>query len=340
MCGIVGIAGKQETSWLSQMNELETHRGPDDAGEYRDPISNVALAMRRLSILDIASGHQPMSNADGSLWIVYNGEVYNSPQLRTELEQAGCEFRTNNSDTEVVLQLYEREDANMLKRLNGMFAFVIYDRKQRKLFGARDRFGIKPLYYFQTPDLFAFASELKSFLVLPSFNRDLDLSSLYHYMSMLHIPGANSIFQSAKRLLPAHYFEYDLDRKEFSTQQYWDLDFNHPQEHSEEEWKQIIRMELSRAVQRWTLSDVPVGCSLSGGIDSSTIVSLLGEAGHPKIKTYALGFAGPGEEEWNELPLARQVAERWGTEHHELVLEPDVLLDDLVQMVWHLDEPY
>jgi len=340
MCGIVGIAGKQETSWLSQMNELERHRGPDEAGEYRDEDPGVSLAMRRLSILDIASGHQPMSNADGSLWIVYNGEVYNSPELRARLERAGCEFRTNNSDTEVVLRLYEREGANMLRHLNGMFAFVIYDRNQRKLFGARDRFGIKPLYYFQTPDLFAFASEIKSFLVLPSFERDLDLSSLYHYMSMLHIPGANSIFSQAKRLLPAHYFEYDLDRKELSTQQYWDLDFNHPQEHSEEEWKEIIRVELSKAVQRWTLSDVPVGCSLSGGIDSSAIVSLLGEAGHPKIKTYALGFAGPGEEEWNELPLARQVAERWGTEHHELVLEPEVLLDDLVQMVWHLDEPY
>ena len=340
MCGIVGLVGKQEISWLSDMNELVRHRGPDDGGVYRDGIAEVGLAMRRLSILDLATGNQPMSNADGSIWIVYNGEIYNSPELREDLERAGTVFKTVNSDTEVVLHLYEQQGANMLRTLNGMFAFVIYDQKRQVLFGARDRFGIKPLYYFQSPDLLAFASELKSFLALPSFKRDIDFGSLYHYMSMLHIPGEHSIFRHAKRLLPAHYFEFDLSTKSLNISKYWDLDFNRTSQHSETEWKQIIRTELTNAVQRWTLSDVPVGCSLSGGIDSSAIVSILGAAGHSQIKTYSLGFTGPGEDEWNELPLARQVAQRWGTEHHELILDPQSLLEDLVQMVWHLDEPY
>ena len=340
MCGIVGLAGNQEESWLEEMNQLERHRGPDDAGVYRDPKAEVGLAMRRLSILDLTSGHQPMSNGDASVWIVYNGEVYNSPELRLMLEKRGCTFRTVNSDTEVLLHLYELHGPDMLRHLNGMFAFVIYDQKRQVLFGARDRFGIKPLYYFQSSNLFGFASEMKSFLAVPSFKRDLDLGSLYHYMSMLHIPGEHSIFKDARRLLPAHYFEYDLTTKTLEIHEYWDLDFNNQQERSENEWKEIIRAELAKAVKRWTLSDVPVGCSLSGGIDSSAIVSLLGEAGHSQIRTYALGFTGPGEEDWNELPLAREVAERWGTEHHELILDPESLLDDLVQMVWHLDEPY
>lgn len=340
MCGIVGLAGTQEASWLSDMNELEHHRGPDDAGEYRNATGQVALAMRRLSILDLSAGHQPMSNADGSIWIVYNGEIFNSPELRRELETQGWEFATNNSDTEVVIHLYEQHGPDMLKKLNGMFAFVIYDQKRNLLFGARDRFGIKPLYYFRRPELFAFASELKSFLALPPFSRTIDLSSLYHYMSMLHIPGEQSIFADAQRLLPAHYFQYHLETKKLEISKYWDLSFNNQQEHSESEWQAIIRDELTKAVARWNLSDVPVGCSLSGGIDSSAIVSLLGAAGQNEIKTFALGFAGKGEEDWNELPLARLVAEKWGTEHHELILDPETLLDDLIPMVWHLDEPY
>ncbi len=340
MCGIVGLVGRHEASWLSEMNRVEEHRGPDDAGEYCDAANGVSLAMRRLSILDLAGGHQPMSNADGSVQIVFNGEIYNSPSLRKELERSGEQFKTANSDTEVLIHLYEQKGAQMLADLNGMFAFVIYDRKRRVLFGARDRFGIKPLYYFKTPDLFAFASELKSFMVLPSFKCDLNLSSLFHYMSLLYIPGEQTIFESASRLAAAHFFEYHLTSRTLVINKYWDFDFSSLEERSESEWQQVIRTELGNAVERWSLSDVPVGCSLSGGIDSSTIVGLLGKAGKSQIKTYALGFSGKGEEDWNELPLARQVAERWGTEHHELILDPDSLLDDLLQMVWHLDEPY
>ncbi len=340
MCGIVGLIGQQEPQWLSQMNGLVTHRGPDDSGEYRDPESQVALAMRRLSILDVAGGHQPMSNEDGSVWIVFNGEIYNSPALRLPLEAKGHRFQTSHADTEVLVHLYEDKQEEMLNDLNGMFAFVIYDRERQLLFGARDRLGIKPLYYWQSLGLFAFASELKGLLPLPGLAREINLAALYHYMSLLYIPGEDSILHGVKRLLPGHWFKFDLRTRAFTIRQYWDLDIQHTEQHSEAEWREIVRAELRQAVRRWTLSDVPVGCSLSGGVDSSTIVGLLAESGHPHIKTFSLGFAGRGEEEWNELPLARQVAARWGTEHHELILNPDDLLDDLVQMVWHLDEPY
>jgi asparagine synthase (glutamine-hydrolysing) len=339
MCGIVGIAGRQDTSWVSVMNGLLAHRGPDDSGEFHDPETGVALAMQRLSILDTAGGRQPMGTGDGSLWIVHNGEIYNAPEIRPRLLAQGYEFRTSHSDTEVLLHLYHQKREEMLHELNGMFAFVIYDKVRRRLFGARDRAGIKPLYYVAQAGRFAFASELKALLLLPGLGREIDPASLFHYMSLLYVPGEASIFREVRRIPPAHSFTYDLDTRALTIRPYWDLDVRHTEQRSEEEWAALLRTELRAAVRRWMLSDVPVGCSLSGGLDSSTIVGLLGEMGG-KVKTYSLGFAGPGEQAWNELPLARQVAERWGTEHHELVLEPEDLLRDLVRMVWHLDEPY
>jgi len=322
------------------MNAAVHHRGPDDVGEYRDPKGQVGLAMHRLSILDLAGGRQPMGNEDGTLWIVHNGEIYNAPDLRSKLEARGHRFATKNSDTEVLLHLYEDKQEEMLGDLNGMFAFVIYDRLQGVLFGARDGVGIKPLYYVHRPPLFGFGSELKSLLQLPWLSRDIDLESLYHYMSLRFIPGTASIFQGVHRVPPAHWFRYSVRTHELEIRPYWRPRFDGQDRRSRGEWPAVIRHELRNAVRRWILSDVPVGVSLSGGLDSSTIVGLLGELGVSPIRTYTLGFTGAGEEEWNELPLARKVAARWGTDHHELVLEPDDLLQDLLRMVWHLDEPY
>lgn len=338
MCGIVGIAGAQETGWLSGMAGAVRHRGPDDAGEYRD--GNVGLAMHRLSILDLAGGRQPMANEAGTLCIVHNGEIFNAPELRRELEARGHRFVTTNSDTEVLLRLYEEKGEAMLGDLNGMFAFVLYDRPRGLLFGARDPVGIKPLYYTRRASLFAFASELKSFLALPWVDREVNRESLFHYMSLRFVPGSSSILLGLHRLPPGHWFRYHLQSRELTTQRYWRLDFHREDRRTAEEWAALIRHELREAVRRWVLSDVPVGCSLSGGLDSSTIVGLLAESGYGPIRTYSLGFAGRGEEEWNELPLARKVAERWGADHHEVVLEPEDLLRDLLKMVWHLDEPY
>lgn len=340
MCGIVGIAGRQDPSWLTEANSLITHRGPDDHGEYRDREAEVSLAMRRLSILDLAGGHQPMSNADESVWIVFNGEIFNSPEIRARLEDSGHRLVTTNSDTEALLHLYEEKQEAMLDELNGMFAFVIYDRKRRLLFGARDRMGIKPLYYSDHNGLFAFASELKSLLALPSARREVDMQSVFHYMTLLYIPGESSVFPGIKRLPPGCWFKYDLSHRQLDIRSYWKLDVHQAEHRSEDEWCELIRHELREAVRRWTLSDVAVGCSLSGGLDSSAVVGLLGEMGYGPLKTYSLGFAGQDEKPWDELRLARRVAERWGTDHQELILEPDALLNDLVQMVWHLDEPY
>ncbi len=340
MCGIVGIAGEQDTQWIRAMNSRIVHRGPDDQGEYRSPDGLVSLAMRRLSIIDIESGHQPMENGDGSLWIVFNGEIYNAPQIRREMEAQGDRFQTSHSDTEVLLRLYEKKGFSFLDDLNGMFAFVIYDQKHRLLFGARDRMGIKPLYYWRSSSRFVFGSELKSLLALPCVEREIDKQSLFHYMTLLYVPDQASIVRNVFRLPPAHCFVYSLDTRELKLWRYWQLKFDPAEARDEKEWAEILRAEFQAAVQRWTLSDVPIACSLSGGIDSSAIVGLLAEQGYPEIKTYSLGFRGEREQPWNELDLARQVARKWGTDHHEIVLEPGELLADLVSMVWHLDEPY
>ena len=340
MCGIVGMAGRHDPSWLHRMNELVTHRGPDDSGEYVDAAAGVSLAMRRLSILDLAGGHQPMSNADATVWIVFNGEIYNSPELRAGLEARGHRFATTNSDTEVVLRLYEEKQEAMLDDLNGMFGLVIYDSRRRLLFGARDRVGIKPLYYVHRDGLFAFASELKSLLALPDLERRLDAQSVFHYATLLYVPGEATVFRDVKRVPPGHWFRFTLDDRQLTVRPYWNLEVNRPEERPLEEWCALLRQELRDSVRRWTLSDVPLGCSLSGGLDSTTVLGLLNEIGYSNVKTYSLGFAGRDEAEWDELGVARQTAARWGTDHHEIVLEPDRLLDDLLQMVWHLDEPY
>lgn len=340
MCGIVGITEPESFRFLSAMNEMVRYRGPDERGDYFDADQGVALAMRRLSIIDLASGHQPMTNEDGTIWVVCNGEIYNSPELRSKLEAQGHQFKTINSDVEVLVHLYEEKGKEMLEDLNGMFSFVIYDQKQHMLFAARDRMGIKPLYYSLKNGRLAFSSELKSLLSLPWISRDINFTSLYHYLSLQFIPAPESIFIDIKKLPAGHSFTYDLKRRQLDVKRYWELDAHHAEERPIEEWRELIRKELTEAINRWTLSDVPIACSLSGGLDSSAIVGLLAESGVSDLRTYSLGFAAPEEQGCNELPLARKVAERWGTKHHEVILEPGRLLDDLERMVWHLDEPY
>lgn len=340
MCGIAGFVGFDEPALLERMNELMTHRGPDDHGTYWRPEGKVGLSMQRLSILDLAGGHQPMSHANGRFWIVFNGEIFNAPALRDELESRGHKFQTRNSDTEVLLQLYAAHGSKMLDRLNGMFAFVIHDRQENVLFGARDQMGIKPLYYWNEGGRLAFASELKCLLILPGIRREVDVQSLFHYLTLLYVPDEASILKSIHRLPPGHSFRFDVNSRRMETHRYWRPAFAQDTRRSVEDTVALIRSELRAAVKRWTLSDVPIACSLSGGIDSSAVVGLLAESGFSKTKTFSLGFSGEGSKEWNETGLARQVAAKWGTEHHEVYLEPEALLSDLVQMVWHLDEPY
>ncbi len=340
MCGIAGMVGSDASEQVRSMTDALVHRGPDEGGYYDDPPSQLCLGMRRLSILDLEYGHQPMANRDQSVWIVYNGEIFNSPELRRQLEQRHHQFVTANSDTETLLKLYEEKQENMLADLNGMFAFVLHDRKRNLLFGARDRLGIKPLYYARTPSAFGFASELKSLLKISGMARALDHASLSHYLTLRFVPGTSSMVKGISRLAPGHWFRYELETGRLETHCYWRPSFAPEKGRSVAEWSELVRTELRAAVQRWSLSDVPIGCSLSGGLDSSSIVGLLAESGHRQLKTYSLGFVGIGAATLDELPLARKVAERWGTDHHELVLQPDDLLRDLLKMVWYLDEPY
>lgn len=337
MCGIVGILGAQEPEWILRMNDSIHHRGPDGQGVFQE--GDVSLAMRRLAIIDIGGGRQPMTTVDKRFVLVYNGEIYNAAKLRRGLERDGAVFATDHSDTEVLLQLLIRKGVAALDDLNGMFAFAFYDRQQQTLLCARDRLGIKPFYYTCRNGRLALASELKSLLELPSLARDPDLQSLFHYFSLMYVPGEATALGGVSRLPPGHWLRYQLGGNEVETGCWWTPEFPAGGRCSRREAVEAVREAIDAAVERWSIADVPVGCLLSGGLDSSAIVSLLARRGH-QLKTFTVGFGGPGEADWDELQLARQVAQKWGTEHQEIILDPASLLDDLVDMAWHLDEPY
>jgi asparagine synthase (glutamine-hydrolysing) len=325
MCGIAGVVGDRDDALLERLGGSLRHRGPDGGGVVTE--GDVALVARRLAILDLETGEQPMTSPSGRTTIVFNGEIYNAPDLRSRLEGDGRLFATHHSDTEVVLALWEERGAEGLRELNGMFAFALLDRERRELVLVRDRLGIKPLYYSDAP--FSFASELRTLLHVPGIERELDRESLFHYLSLRFVPGDRSILAGVKRLPPGHLLRYDLESRVPSVQRWWTLEFESGGDPGE------LRGRLRDAVVRWTLADVPVAVSLSGGLDSSAVTALLAESG-ARLRTYSLGFAG----EDDELTLARALAERWGTDHHEAVVDADELLDDLLQMVWSLDEPY
>jgi asparagine synthase (glutamine-hydrolysing) len=331
VCGLAGVVGAPDRELLERLGESLRHRGPDGGGVVLD--GEVGLVARRLAIVDLEGGDQPMRSADGSLTIAFNGEIFNAPELRAELEREGHRFASDHSDTEVVLALYERHGEDFLERLNGFFAFVIWDARRRRLFGAVDRFGIKPLYLAEPGGALAFASELRALLLVPGVGRELDPESLFHYLSLRFVPGPRSILAGVRRLAPGSAFAYELERGELSERRWWRLRFERG---PEEGWRERLREQLRESVGRWTLSDVPYAVSLSGGLDSSAIVGLLAESGVRGLRTYSLGFGGDDD----ELPVARALAERYGTDHHELVVDAGQLLDDLLEMVWTLDEPY
>jgi asparagine synthase (glutamine-hydrolysing) len=337
VCGIAGYANGLDATLLEPLVRRLEHRGPDEAGTHWDPELRVGLASTRLAIQDIEHGHQPMANEDQSLWIVFNGEIFNAPELRERLAAAGHRFATDHSDTEVLVHLYEEHGDAMVDELNGMFAFVVLDRARGRLFGARDHLGIKPLYLTQQTGGLAFASELKVLLTLPGVSRDVNRDALFHYLSLRYVPGPGSIVEGVERLPAAHAFSYALASRDLRTWRYWRPSFDGDVAERGPELAARLRDELREAVRRWTLSDVPIACSLSGGLDSSAIVGLMSEVGYEGLQTYSIGFE---DEELDELELARETARCYGTDHHELVLRADELADDLLQMVWALDEPY
>ncbi len=336
MCGIVGHVGATAPGLLPAMLGLLKHRGPDDSGIRVE--GDVGLGMTRLAIIDLVTGRQPMSDAGGRYWIVFNGEIYNFRQLRAELMTAGRRFRTR-SDTEVILHAYAVHGEACVERLAGMFAFAIWDDAERRLFLARDRLGKKPLYYWHRDRLFLFASEPKALLCHPAVARSVDWSALHHYLAFGYTPATRSIFDSIRKLPPAHTATVVEGR--LTQRRYWQPPAGAPSPGTRagrEESAAAVRAGLREAVRLRLESDVPLGVFLSGGIDSSAVVASMREVTSGRIATFSVGF-GRAAPTYDELPYARLVARRFATDHHEEILEPDVraILPDIVRA---FDEPF
>ena len=337
MCGIAGLLRRDgspvDGALLKRMTDVLAHRGPDGEGFYTD--GPVGLGHRRLSIIDLSTGAQPMSSATGSLWITYNGEVYNYRELRQELIALGFEFRTN-SDTEVILVAYQAWGVECLGRLRGMFAFAIWDRPRRRLFLARDRVGIKPLVYSWDGRSLRFASEIKAILEDGAVPRVLDREALRDYFTHLYVPGPRSIFRDIRKLPPASYLLCSLDGGEPEVRTYWDLRMEPDVTIPEAEWVEQLDHLLHESVRLHLVSDVPVGAFLSGGLDSSSVAACMARSASGPIKTFSIGF---DEADHDELRYARMVASRYGTDHFEMVVKPDVM-EVLPRLAWQFDEPF
>jgi asparagine synthase (glutamine-hydrolysing) len=338
MCGIHGLIhfdGKPvEAALLSAMGDLTRHRGPDDEGLHLD--GACGIGMRRLSIIDLAGGHQPLSNADDSIWLVCNGEIYNYRELRGELQGRGYRFKTG-SDSEVLLALYEIEGDDFVQRLNGMFAFALWDARRRRLLIGRDRLGIKPIYVLQEGRRLAFSTEAKALLSLPGVRTELDRSALADYLHLGYVAAPHCLFKGLRKLPPATLLS--VEDGAVREWRYWRVGDRIDREASEAQWIERARAQMERSVAMQMVSDVPIGAFLSGGVDSSAVVGYMARHSDQPIRTYAIGFEG-GEAEalYNELPFARQVAQRFGTQHREIVVKPDVV-GLLPRLLWHMDEP-
>jgi len=341
MCGICGMVGYDpvDRDVLARMTRVLRHRGPDDEGFYERGYGNgvaVGLGFRRLSIIDLETGNQPIANETGSVKLVFNGEIYNFVELRRELEARGHRFSTD-ADTEVIVHLYEDVGVRCVERLNGMFAFALWDEQSQELVLARDRFGEKPLYYAELGNMLLFGSELKSLLEHPRCPRGLDFDSLSSYLALEYVPTPRSIFAGVKKLPGGHLLRWREGRS--SIEVFWDLRFDSVTEAmTDEEYVEEFHVHFRNAVRRRLISDVPLGAFLSGGIDSSSVVAMMADAlPSGAVKTFTIGF---GERSFDESEHARRVAAHFGTEHHEDVFTPRVMLDLLPTVTEFLDEPF
>ena len=338
MCGIAGICYWDarrpiEGERLRRMAAAIVHRGPDAEGIWTGP--GIGLAHRRLSIIDLAGGDQPIGNEDGSIQVVFNGEIYNYRELMRELEQKGHRFRTS-SDTEVLVHLYEEMGDELVNRLRGMFALALWDGRRRRLLLARDRVGLKPLYYYRDRDKLLFASEIKSLLVWPGVERSIDAEALEDYLAFGVVPGERSIFRGIRKLLPGHVLSVSQDGLVGEPRRYWQLRFAPDESLTVADWLEAVRSKFVETVKAHQIADVPVGAFLSGGLDSSAVTAAAVESGGGRIQTFSIGFE---DERFSELPYARQVVRQFGTEHVEEIVTPEAAesLDDLVT---YFDEPF
>jgi len=337
MCGIAGIASSDrahriEESEVHRMCQAIVHRGPDDEGIFVK--QNTGLGMRRLSIIDLVGGHQPIFNEDRSVWIVFNGEIYNFIHLRRELESSGHRFSTN-SDTEVIVHLYEEMGSECVQKLRGMFAFALYDERRRKLLIARDRLGKKPLHYAQVNERLLFGSEIKSILAVAPELTEVKHSAILQYLYFGYILDPDTAFKNIQKLPPGHLLEFE--NNQVRIRKYWDLPhYSTLEPRSEEECLEELEQRLAEAVKIRLISDVPLGALLSGGTDSSTVVALMARASSKPVKTFSIGFK---HADFNEAQYARLVAQRFATEHHELILDPEVV-NTVETLTSSLEEPF
>ena len=338
MCGIAGfvtvVPSSGPPSVLERMTDSLRHRGPDDSGFYRDPWA--ALGHRRLSIIDLSGGHQPMSDTAGDLWIIYNGEIFNHAALRPALEAAGHRYATR-SDTETILYAYKQHGPAGVELLRGMFAFAVWDRQSRRLFCARDRLWIKPFYYYWDGRLFAFASEIKALLEHPAISARLDESLLPEHLAFGYASDERTLFTGIRKLMPGHHLTLSVDEARLDIARYWEIPVPPASAaRADASWIAECRRRMEETVRMRLMSDVPLGMFLSGGLDSSAIAAMMKRATSGPVKTFAVGYA---EAEYSELEYARQVARAIGTDHHEVVVGMEDFFNALPSLVWHEDEP-
>jgi asparagine synthase (glutamine-hydrolysing) len=338
MCGICGkLEFDPEATvaprLLKHMADAIVHRGPDDEGYYVK--GQIGLGFRRLSIIDLSGGHQPLANEDDSIWIVFNGEIYNYQELRALLLNKGHVFKTQ-SDTEVIVHLYEEYGRDCVQKLRGMFAFAIWDSVKRTLFLARDRVGIKPLYYYLDENFLSFGSEMKALLVDPAVRRDIDPAMIDRFLTYYYVPGSATLLRNFNKLEPGHWLVVRDGKVQIKG--YWDIDFQPADDHkSAEDLEQQVLTLLDDTVQLHMISDVPVGFLLSGGVDSTAMLSLASKKTDKPISSYTIGFSHPGVVD--ERPFARLAAERFGSKHYELSISAREFASFLPEYVWHMEEP-
>ena len=337
MCGITGVmqfkGARVEPETLRQMCAAMVHRGPDDEGIYTT--GAIGIGMRRLSIVDLATGHQPLSNEDGTVWIVFNGEIYNHAALREKLQALGHRYSTQ-SDTETIVHLYEEYGADCVQHLRGMFAFAIWDSRRQRLFIARDRLGIKPLYYQLTPQQMAFGSEIKVVLACPGNGARLDRAVLPEYLAFGYLSGEQTFYSGIRKLMPGHWMEVDPSGQ-VRIERYWDLPVTQNEPYRPESYYiQTYREMLEQAVSSHLMSDVPLGVFLSGGVDSSAVAALMTKIRRAPVETFSVGYT---EDAYSELPYARIVAKHLNSLHHEVLVSQQDFFDTLPKLIWHEDEP-
>jgi asparagine synthase (glutamine-hydrolysing) len=336
MCGICGFSGPPDEIILKKMSDTLIHRGPDEDGFYSDGKMN--LGIRRLSIIDLETGHQPVHNEDRSLWTVFNGEIYNCQELRKELEGQGHTFYTDHSDTEVIVHLYEEYNDDFVHKINGMFSIALWDSGKIKLLLIRDRMGVKPLFYTIANGHLIFGSEIKAILVHPEYQRDINYEAIYHYFTFKNIPSPLSVFKNIYSLLPGEILTFS--KNGISKKSWWKIRFNEKENYDESDLKEKILGLLEDATRVRMISDVPFGAYLSGGVDSSSIVALMTRFTEKPIKTFSLGYEDELKNKEADLYYARKVAKAYRTDHHEYIMSYKELMDEIEKVIVAFDQPF